>query len=104
MKLPLYKSKDNIFITFIFIHIYNQHNIYLHTEREEEKWREQEYIQINIIYWASKSPVMEITLYITSRSTETSLTRIISLKKDIADPGLLKMRYLILEAYTTNRC
>ena len=47
---------------------------------------------------------MEITFYITSRSTETSLTRIISLDKDFADPGLLKMRYLILEAYTTNRC
>lgn len=69
------------------IYIYNQHNIYLHTEREEEKEGEQEFIQINSIYWASKFPVIEITFNITSRSTETSLTRIISLDKDIVDSG-----------------
>lgn len=30
------------------IYISNQHNIYLHTEREEEKEREQEFIKIKI--------------------------------------------------------
>lgn len=59
------------------IYISDKYNIYLHTEREEEKESEQEFIKINSIYWASKYPVMEITFNITSRSTETSLTRII---------------------------